>query len=351
MTEPIQMADNTDVLAGRFAQQFSGTPLSPDEARGEVTADGIQDPEVPETEDKPSDITSDAAVVDPDSVDLTGDGTAETENGAIPEETAADAHSPVAPLSGMTEAEATVFSELPEALQSFVASQEARRSADHRRKTEELFQTRRETEALREELGSRLAQQIDALQVATARELAPPDPDLKKQDPDRYDAELARYLHDKHEQERSEALLSAAAEELARERMAAYRNAMAEEATLLPALIPEMADPVKAEKLVREIRAYALEHGYSEDELVHAKARDVGVLHRAMLFDRARAARSKVERQAKRAPKSLKPGTAKSGAAGGRQRFAELLDKHSRAGTVSTMAALFEEKLKGQAHG
>ncbi len=351
MTERIETAGDTDALAGQFAQQFAGDAISTAGARSEAMLDVAQDSAEPEDEGEAIGAAPDAAAAVPDDTDFTADGAAEPVDEPVPDADGANAQPAIAPPAGMTEADKAVFSELPEELQRFVAGQEAGRTADYQRKTQELSETRRETEALRGELRTKLAQQIDALQAVAGRELAPPDPDLKKQDPDRYEAELARYLHGKHEQERSQALLSAAAEELAREQMTAYRNLMAEEAARLPALVPEMADPAKAEKLAGDIRAYALERGYSEDELVHAKARDVGVLHRAMMFDRAQAARSKVERQAKRAPKSQKPGTAKAGTAGGRRRFAELLDRHNEAGSVSTMAALFEEKLKGQTHG
>jgi len=92
------------------------------------------------------------------------------------------------------------------------------------------------------------------------------------------------------------------------QQMEAY---VAEEAKKVAAAIPDYLDPKKGEKVRAELRSYAKNLGYSDEELANATdSRAVLALWKAAQYDKLVQSKPGVNKKVNEAPKLLKPGTA-----------------------------------------
>ncbi len=175
------------------------------------------------------------------------------------------------------------------------------RTQDYTRKTQQVAEQRKSLEALeaetrteRERLAVQLTQLTDALQSMTPAE---PDWDtLRIEDPEGFPAAFATWQLN---QERLAAVRRAQAEAVNKvvedRQKALVAVAQAEKGKLIEAL-PEWKNPEVAKKESSDLREYALAQGYKSDDLDQIFDHRVFLmLRKAMLYDRAQAAKPKLE--------------------------------------------------------
>lgn len=191
-----------------------------------------------------------------------GEGEAEetTEEGETPEEQPQEPQKYTVKIGGETQ-EVT----LDEALKGY------QRQADYTRKSMALAEDRKKIETENQSLAqerAQLAQLLPALQQRLEESAPkPPDPKLKETNPvdyyvlkNEYDERMQQINAVKQESER---LASQQRQDFEGRQQAL----MAESAAKLKELIPDWADPVKGEALRGELRSYAKDLGFTDEEI------------------------------------------------------------------------------------
>lgn len=191
---------------------------------------------------------------------------------------------------------------------------------DYTRKTQSLAEQRKAIEAekaaveqaktLRDQYAQRL-QMIE--QVLSQQDQQVDLSALKESDPIGYAVAVAE------QQQRKEQLYQVQAE---RQRLAYQQQAeqqrfisekVAEEASKLAQAIPEFADPEKGQVVRNEIRTYAKELGFSDEELAHVyDSRAVLTLWKAAQYDKLVKGKPEVTKRVAEAPKMVRPGTGRT---------------------------------------
>ena len=119
-----------------------------------------------------------------------------------------------------------------------------------------------------------------------------------------------------------------------------------EEAKKLVELIPEMGNAEERPQLVRSIRDYGFEQGYTKEEIEGLiDSRSVNVLMKAMKYDQMQKADVK-SKKVKNKPKMAKSGTKKNQKSdANRRRKAEMSNQLKSTGKVADAARMMEEFL------
>lgn len=248
-----------------------------------------------------------------------------------------------APAS-MSAEDAAKFAELSPEMQSWVMGREASQTATFTAKTEELATQRRALEADRAELKQRLTQQIEALAPLAEQTVEPPDPALREEDPDEFERQMARFQHASYHKAQAEKQRDAAQAELTKQHQADAEAFVATRDAELIRRVPVLADPKKGGQAITDLKTYVVDRGIIPETHVNMVSAPMAeALWKAMLFDRAQAARKKVESKAKRAPKSTKPGAGKSpsGKNAKTRAAAEVLERAKKNPTKKSLADAF----------
>jgi hypothetical protein len=193
------------------------------------------------------------------------------------------------------------------------------RQSDYTRKSQELAERRKATEALEQEIAAERAQYAELLprmreQLQQQLQAEPDWDKLYEQNPveavrlERKWREVKAQREQQiqavdAEQQRLKAISQRQMQEVA------YKQRQAEEARL-PEIIPEWKNADTAKKEAKEIREFLLNNGFSEqdvDGITHAGV--VKLARNAMLFEKGRAKISEAKGQAKPGPKPMKAGS------------------------------------------
>lgn len=225
------------------------------------------------------------------------------------------------------------------------------RQADYTRKTQEIARSR---EALEAE-AQRVTQQETQLQTITSQVLAvlqakmPPKPDaaLAMTDPLTYTQQMALYNAAAEEvatiagHQKQQEAESAARQEQARVTVAK------QEAELLKAAFPQLADPKKAKTFVSEIQTGVEHYGFTDEEFSNA------VDHRlwrmaadAVMYRKMLAAKNAAPKPAQDIPEALpapsRPGVRASDTSNRDQAFKASFDRLAKTGSLRDAARAFE---------
>ena len=96
------------------------------------------------------------------------------------------------------------------------------------------------------------------------------------------------------------------------ERQAQMQHVVAEEMQKLSSYIPEFTDPAKGETIRNDIRAFAKQVGFSDNELAAVyDSRAVLTLYKAMQYDKLVASKPAITKKVNEAPKAIKSGVSK----------------------------------------
>lgn len=273
-------------------------------------------------------------------------GTAEAEPDSEPDE-ATTAPAIDAP-SGMSEADKANFAKLTPELRAWLSKTKADADAAFTRKSMEVAEVRKKTDAQLQALTGAMQQYDAILARYTDTQLQPPDPALRQSDPFAYEEQLASYVQAKHQQE-------VALQE--RQRNASAHAALVEqqrvewlksEVTRLQQIAPELADRgQKGEALRKSVAEYALKSGYTNEQLAAASATDMVTLMKAMRYDAAQSAKAAAKPAAAPPPKVSTPGPSK--AAGGRpSNLAKAVQNLTQAGTRESLAAAYLAEIQSE---
>jgi hypothetical protein len=96
------------------------------------------------------------------------------------------------------------------------------------------------------------------------------------------------------------------------DRQAQMQHVVAEEMQKLSSYIPEFTDPAKGEAIRNDIRAFAKQVGFSDNELAAVyDSRAVLTLYKAMQYDKLVASKPAITKKVNEAPKAIKSGVSK----------------------------------------
>lgn len=252
--------------------------------------------------------------------------------------------------SSMSAADAAVFSQAPADVQRWVLEREADQRATLTQKTQELADRRKQIEAQTAQLDDLIKRQKAALAPIAGQEIKPPDPKLRQDDPDAWEQEMAQYQYAKYQQEDAQRRLDEAAAERTKLQEQQALDFLRERDADLVRRVPELADQQKGAKNVADLRGYVISRGIlPEDHVNAATAPMAEAFWKAMLYDRAIAAGSKVAKKAKPAPKAQRPGAGKSprSNASRDKRIAKALEDARKTPSKASLAAAFGAMRRG----
>ena len=190
---------------------------------------------------------------------------------------------------------------------------------DYTQKTQSLAEQRKALEAERQAveqakaLRDQYAERLQAIQQVLAEQSKGENLEaLKESDPIGYAVRVAEL------QQRREQLAAVQAEQqrIAYQQQSEHQQRLAsivaEEQQKLAQAIPEFADPQKGETVRGEIRAYAKQLGFTDQELAQVyDSRAVLTLWKAAQYDKLLSQKPGVQKKVAEAPKVLKPGTSR----------------------------------------
>lgn len=191
------------------------------------------------------------------------------------------------------------------------------RTSDYTRKTQEVAEARKAVEAERQKIeeAARLrdtyAQRLQVIEQMLSQEEKGEDlAALKESDPIGYAVKVAEQT----EREKQLAAVRAEQQRIAQQQQAEQSQRLQAhlqaEALKLQEAIPEMADPAKSQAIKTDIRNYAKQIGFSDEELAQVyDSRAVTALYKAMQFDKLTKGKADAVKKVAQAPRMMRPGT------------------------------------------
>lgn len=190
---------------------------------------------------------------------------------------------------------------------------------DYTQKTQTLAEQRKAIEAEKaaveqaKQLRDQYAQRLELIEKVLAEQNKTEDFDaLKESDPIGYAVKVA----EQSQREKQLYALQAEKQRLAQQQQTEHQQrlqeVLAQEQEKLIQAIPEFAVPEKAEVVRKDIRSYAKQLGFTDQELSQVyDSRAVLTLWKASQYDKLVAGKPEVTKKVAEAPKMLKPGTGK----------------------------------------
>lgn len=192
----------------------------------------------------------------------------------------------------------------------------AQQGADYTKKTQQVAEQRKaleaESKAIEEAryLRDAYAERLQAMeQLLSAPEQNENLEYLKESDPIGYAVKVAELSQQKEQLNAVQAERQRIAEQQQAEQQQALREYLAEQSAKLAQVLPEYSDPVKGEALRSDLRAFAKDIGFSDQELSMVRdSRQVLALHKAMLYDKLQKAKPDITKRVSEASKTIKSG-------------------------------------------
>lgn len=219
------------------------------------------------------------------------------------------------------------------------------RTSDYTRKTQELAEQRKAIEsetaaarAARERYGQMLEQLDEVLQAQ-----APAEPDwdtLRKQNPAEFAAQWAEHQRFRADQAAVQAERQRIEGELQQDRAAQMQTVLNTERQRLIEAIPEWKDPEKAKAEKADLMKYAMDLGYTEEDLSQVYDHRVMLLVRkAKLYDEMTTKGREKVKEKTAAAKVLKPGAPQATNRGKKTARKRALGKLAQTGRVQDAQA------------
>jgi len=192
------------------------------------------------------------------------------------------------------------------------------KGTDYHKKTNQLAEQRKAVEAEKsaieqaKQARDAYSQRLQAMDSFLNAQIKSEDIEaLKETDPIAYAVKVAEQSRMEKQINQIRAERERIAQQQQAEREAQLEAHIAEEAKKVAAAIPDYLDPKKGEKVRAELRSYAKNLGYSDQELANATdSRAVLALWKAAQYDKLVQSKPAVNKKVNEAPKLLKPGTA-----------------------------------------
>jgi hypothetical protein len=227
----------------------------------------------------------------------------------------------------------------------------AQQGADYTKKTQQVAEQRKALEAesvaidQARQLRDAYAERLQAMeQLLSAPEQSENLEYLKESDPIGYAVKVAEMSQQKEQLQAIQAERYRIAEQQQAEQQHALQGYIAHQAARLSEVLPEYSDPVKGEKLRSELRVFAKDIGFTDQELSMVRdSRQVLALHKAMLYDKLQKSKPDVNKRVNEANKTIKSGNSVKPVTSDQVKKQQAQLKNS--GKVRDAAKLFESFL------
>jgi hypothetical protein len=227
----------------------------------------------------------------------------------------------------------------------------AQQGADYTKKTQQVAEQRKALEAesvaidQARQLRDAYAERLQAMeQLLSAPEQSENLEYLKESDPIGYAVRVAEISQQKEQLQAVQAERYRIAEQQQAEQQQALQGYIAQQAARLAEVLPEYSDPVKGEALRSELRTFAKDIGFTDQELSMVRdSRQVLALHKAMLYDKLQKSKPDVNKRVNEATKTIKSGNSVKPVTSDQVKRQQAQLKNS--GKVRDAAKLFESFL------
>lgn len=227
----------------------------------------------------------------------------------------------------------------------------AQQGADYTKKTQQVAEQRKALEAesvaidQARQLRDAYAERLQAMeQLLSSPEQSENLEYLKESDPIGYAVRVAEISQQKEQLQAIQAERYRIAEQQQAEQQHALQGYIAQQAARLSEVLPEYSDPVKGEKLRSELRTFAKDIGFTDQELSMVRdSRQVLALHKAMLYDKLQKSKPDVNKRVNEATKTIKSGNSVKPVTSDQVKKQQAQLKNS--GKVRDAAKLFESFL------
>jgi hypothetical protein len=227
----------------------------------------------------------------------------------------------------------------------------AQQGADYTKKTQQVAEQRKALEAesvaidQARQLRDAYAERLQAMeQLLSSPEQSENLEYLKESDPIGYAVRVAELSQQKEQLQAIQAERYRIAEQQQAEQQHALQGYIAQQAARLSEVLPEYSDPVKGEALRSELRTFAKDIGFTDQELSMVRdSRQVLALHKAMLYDKLQKSKPDVNKRVNEATKTIKSGNSVKPVTSDQVKKQQAQLKNS--GKVRDAAKLFESFL------
>ena len=192
----------------------------------------------------------------------------------------------------------------------------AQQGADYTKKTQQVAEQRKalESEAVAIDQARHLrdvyAERLQAMeQLLSAPEQNENLEYLKESDPIGYAVRVAEISQQKEQLQAIQVERYRIAEQQQAEQQHQLQGYIAQQAAKLAEVLPEYSDPVKGEALRSNLRSFAKDIGFTDQELSMVRdSRQVLALHKAMLYDKLQKSKPDVNKRVNEATRTIKSG-------------------------------------------
>jgi hypothetical protein len=213
--------------------------------------------------------------------------------------------------------------------------------AEERKAVESERQAVQEAKQMRDTYAQRLEMIEQMLQPQQEENLEY----LKETDPIGYSVKVAEMVQRDKQLSAVQAERSRINQQQEQDRQAQMQHVVAEEMQKLSAYIPEFTDPAKGETIRNDIRAFAKQVGFSDNELAAVyDSRAVLTLYKAMQYDKLVASKPAITKKVNEAPKAIKSGVSKPRDSNAEE-IRKLKARAKSSGSIRDAASVFERFL------
>jgi hypothetical protein len=168
---------------------------------------------------------------------------------------------------------------------------------------------------------------------------------LKETDPIGYSVKVAEMIQRDKQLAAVQAERHRINQQQEQDRQVQMQSVVAEEMQKLSSYIPEFTDPAKGESIRNDIRAFAKQVGFSDNELAAVyDSRAVLTLYKAMQYDKLVASKPAITKKVNEAPKAIKSGVSKPRDSNAEE-TRKLKARAKSSGSVRDAASVFERFL------
>jgi len=224
----------------------------------------------------------------------------------------------------------------------------AQQGADYTKKTQQVAEQRKALEAEQQAIEEAkymrdaYAERLQAMeQLLNAQQPVEDLEYLKESDPIGYAVRVAEMSQNKEKLYAVQAERQRIAEMQQAEQQQGMQQYLSQQAAVLSESLPEYSDPVKGEALRSDLRKFAKNLGFSDQELSSVRdARHVMALYKAMQYDKLQQSKPQLNKRVSEPPKTIKSGNSNTSV--NTDQAKKTMAQLQKSGKVRDAASVFE---------
>ena len=224
----------------------------------------------------------------------------------------------------------------------------AQQGADYTKKTQQVAEQRKAVEAEQQAIEEAkymrdaYAERLQAMeQLLNAQQPIEDLESLKESDPIGYAVRVAEMSQNKEKLYAIQAERQRIAELQQAEQQQGMQQYLSQQAAVLSESLPEYSDPVKGEALRSDLRTFAKNLGFSDQELSAVRdARHVMALYKAMQYDKLQQSKPQLNKRVSEPPKTIKSGNSNTSV--NTDQAKKTMAQLQKSGKVRDAASVFE---------